>query len=102
MAPLKTSELKLRRIVENNVRLREDFERPRVKVSEASARYVSLVFSSIIRLRQRPDRLSLARCSLIRYCRTTRDFLVPSVWGPVQKHEDPYAPQGGGGCCEVQ
>jgi guanine nucleotide-binding protein subunit gamma len=35
--------------------------------------------------------------SLIRYCKTTRDVLVPSVWGPVDKKEDPYAP-GGGGC----
>jgi guanine nucleotide-binding protein subunit gamma len=27
---------------------------------------------------------------------------VPSVWGPVGKNEDPYAPQGGGKCCVVQ
>lgn len=37
------------------------------------------------------------RHSLIRYCKTTRDYLVPSVWGPVQKGEDPYAPAAGGG-----
>lgn len=35
--------------------------------------------------------------SLIRYCKTTRDYLVPSVWGPIQKGEDPYAPQPSGG-----
>ncbi|KAK7020422.1 G-protein gamma subunit [Favolaschia claudopus] len=50
------SELKLRRLTEHNQRLREDLARPRVRVSEASA-------------------------SLIRYCKTTKDHLVPSVWG---------------------
>ena len=35
------SELKLRRLLEHNQRLREDLARPRVKVSEASARYAS-------------------------------------------------------------
>ncbi|KAF5315620.1 hypothetical protein D9611_004958 [Ephemerocybe angulata] len=44
------SELKLRRLVEHNQRLREDLARPRVKVSEASA-------------------------SLIRYCKQTKDHL---------------------------
>ncbi len=29
--------------------------------------------------------------------------MCPSVWGPVQKGEDPYAAQGGGGgCCSIQ
>ncbi|KAK0239860.1 hypothetical protein EDD85DRAFT_465521 [Armillaria nabsnona] len=36
------SELKLRRLLEHNQRLREDLARPRVRVSEASARYVLL------------------------------------------------------------
>lgn len=71
------SELKLRRLTEHNQRLREDLDRQRVRVSEASA-------------------------SLIRYCKTTKDYLCPSVWGTVQKGEDPYAPQGGGGCCFIQ
>ena len=35
-----TSELKLRRLLEHNQRLREDLARPRIRVSEASARYV--------------------------------------------------------------
>lgn len=40
---------------------------------------------------------------LIRYCKTTRDHLVPSVWGIIPKAEDPYAAQtGGGGCCSIQ
>jgi len=33
------SELKLRRLTEHNQRLREDLARPRMRVSEASARY---------------------------------------------------------------
>lgn len=37
--------------------------------------------------------------SLINYCKGTRDYLVPSVWGPVSKGEDPYAPAGGGCNC---
>ncbi|KAG0142363.1 hypothetical protein CROQUDRAFT_239527 [Cronartium quercuum f. sp. fusiforme G11] len=71
------SELKLRRLTEHNQRLREDLERPRIRVSEASS-------------------------NLIRFCKTTRDYLVPSVWGPLGKGEDPYAPQAAGaGCCTV-
>lgn len=35
------SELKLRRLTEHNQRLREDLARPRVRVSEASSRFVS-------------------------------------------------------------
>ena len=45
------SELKLRRLIEHNQRLREDLARPRINVSEASA-------------------------SLINYCKTTKDYLV--------------------------
>lgn len=73
--PHKTSmaELKLRRLNEHNARLREDLARPRVRVSEASI-------------------------SLIRYCSNTKDPLLPSVWGPPGKGEDPYAPPDTG-CC---
>ncbi|KAI0820226.1 G-protein gamma subunit [Trametes gibbosa] len=73
------SELKLRRLTEHNQRLREDLARPRIRVSEASA-------------------------SLIRYCKTTKDPLVPSVWGPVPRADDPYQNQGGAGkgCCLIQ
>ncbi|CAO1634711.1 unnamed protein product [Parajaminaea phylloscopi] len=70
------SELKLRRLTEHNERLKEDLARPRIKVSEASD-------------------------SLIAYCKSTRDVLVPSVWGAVDKKEDPYAPAGGGCQCIV-
>ncbi|KIX01792.1 guanine nucleotide-binding protein subunit gamma [Rhinocladiella mackenziei CBS 650.93] len=50
------ADLKLRRLQELNSRLKEDLERPRVKVAEASM-------------------------SLINYCNQTRDYMVPSVWG---------------------
>ncbi|KAJ8078927.1 Guanine nucleotide-binding protein subunit gamma [Marasmius tenuissimus] len=70
------SELKLRRLTEHNQRLKEDLARPRVRVSEASA-------------------------SLIRYCKVTKDHLVPSVWGPVGKGEDPYAPPAQGCNCMI-
>ncbi|MDI1488423.1 MAG: Guanine nucleotide-binding protein subunit gamma [Ramalina farinacea] len=70
------ADLKLRRLNELNSRLREDLDRPRIKVSEASM-------------------------SLIQYCTNTKDFMVPSMWGSVDKREDPYAPQQSNGCCTV-
>ncbi|OBZ87603.1 Guanine nucleotide-binding protein subunit gamma [Choanephora cucurbitarum] len=74
------SEAKLKRILEYNERLREQLELPRIPVSEASQ-------------------------SLIEYCSHTRDPLVPSIWGPISKEEDPFAPAAGGsgasGCCIV-
>lgn len=78
------ADLKLRRLQELNTRLKEDLERPRVKVQEASM-------------------------SLITYCNQTRDYMVPSVWGQVEKKDDPYNPSsssgggggGDGGCCMV-
>ncbi|KAF9651522.1 hypothetical protein BDM02DRAFT_3090983 [Thelephora ganbajun] len=68
------TELKLRRLLEHNQRLRDDLARPRIRVSEAST-------------------------SLIRYCKTTTDHLIPSVWGHVNKAEDPYAPPAQGCSC---
>lgn len=71
------AELKLRRLTELNARLREDLDRPRVKVSEACQ-------------------------SMINYTKTTKDFMVPSTWGSVDKREDPYAPQQSGpNCCVI-
>ncbi|KAH8106881.1 G-protein gamma subunit [Cristinia sonorae] len=70
------SELKYRRLVEHNQRLKEDLGRPRIRVSEASS-------------------------SLIRYCKTTKDHLLPSIWGPVNKTEDPYAPTTEGCQCTL-
>jgi len=70
------AELKLRRLNELNMRLKEDLERPRIRVSEASM-------------------------SLISYCNSTKDFMVPSLWGQVEKRDDPYTPQQANGCCTV-
>ncbi|KIM65370.1 hypothetical protein SCLCIDRAFT_113191 [Scleroderma citrinum Foug A] len=63
------SELRYRRVLEHNQRLREDLARPRIRVSEASS-------------------------GLIRYCKATNDPLVSSVWGSVENAEGPYALQG--------
>ncbi|KAG8165485.1 hypothetical protein KVR01_004037 [Diaporthe batatas] len=70
------ADLKLRRLTELNNRLREDLERERIPVSQASK-------------------------SIIAYCNSTRDYMVVTVWGVVPKGEDPYAPQQSGGCCLV-
>ncbi|KAI3021416.1 hypothetical protein CBS147347_7919 [Aspergillus niger] len=83
------ADLKYRRLTELNARLKEDLDRPRVKVSEAALSH---------RVILTPRRV-LSR--LINYCNNTRDFMVPSVWGQVDKREDPYAPQQQGGCCTV-
>ncbi|KAK1781744.1 GGL domain-containing protein [Copromyces sp. CBS 386.78] len=70
------ADLKLRRLTELNNRLREDLERERIPVSQAAK-------------------------SIIAYCNSTRDYMVPSVWGQVPKAEDPYLPQQSSGCCVV-
>ncbi|RYP77998.1 hypothetical protein DL771_000857 [Monosporascus sp. 5C6A] len=70
------ADLKLRRLTELNNRLREDLERERIPVSQAAN-------------------------TIIAYCNSTRDYMVPSVWGTVPRTEDPYAPPQSGGCCSV-
>ena len=73
-------EMKFRRIQEHVQRMQDDLARPRIKISEASARwahFLSLEDSSLTWTH-----------SLVRYCKTTRDPLVPSIWGQT---EDPYA-----------
>jgi len=42
------AELKLRRLTELNIRLREDLDRPRVKVSEAAQKYDDTLRSLIV------------------------------------------------------
>ena len=147
------SELKLRRLLEHNQRLREDLSRPRIKVSEASAsliRYCKTTKDHLVRPCSFRPFLSFSFFSLAptsshhsahlyphhllssgflcgsatvcgvlcstSSCPFTRLLLrsdhrkrlpllslqVPSVWGPVGKNEDPYAPQTKGGCCIVQ
>ncbi|TVY44139.1 Guanine nucleotide-binding protein subunit gamma [Lachnellula subtilissima] len=58
------ADLKLRRLTELNNRLREDLERERIPVSQAAK-------------------------SIISYTNSTKDFMVPSVWGAVEKKDDP-------------
>ena len=72
------ADLKLRRLNELNSRLREDLERPRIKVSEASMSYVALRGSGIAN-----KQLTIGNSSLIQYCTNTKDFMVPSQWGQV-------------------
>ncbi|KGO52415.1 hypothetical protein PEX2_110570 [Penicillium expansum] len=90
------ADLKYRRLTELNGRLKEDLDRPRVKVSEAALSSVQ-PFDSTKKRQAKSNTFN----SLISYCNNTRDFMVPSVWGQVDKREDPYAPQQQGGCCTV-
>ncbi|KAF7720787.1 hypothetical protein EC973_006081 [Apophysomyces ossiformis] len=72
MARQTVSEAKLRKLMELNDKLKEQLEIPRIPVSEASR-------------------------SLIEYCQTNRDMMVPSVWG--NRSADPFAePTGGCNC----
>ncbi|KAI8141068.1 guanine nucleotide-binding protein subunit gamma [Fennellomyces sp. T-0311] len=71
------SESKLKRINEYSQRLKEQLDMPRIPVSEAAA-------------------------SLIDYCNATHDPLVPSVWGPLDRQDDPFAPAGNKFlCCNI-
>ncbi|RKF54018.1 Guanine nucleotide-binding protein subunit gamma [Golovinomyces cichoracearum] len=69
------ADLKLRRLTELNARLREDLERERIPVSQAAK-------------------------SILNYT-NTKDYMVPSIWGSIDKKDDPYTPQQSGGCCTV-
>ncbi|KAJ1964061.1 Guanine nucleotide-binding protein subunit gamma [Dispira parvispora] len=68
------SENRLRKLQEQNRRLREQLELPRIATSEASR-------------------------SLIAYVTHTRDYLVPSVWGPPP--EDRWTPKRSGLSCSL-
>ncbi|KAI8645367.1 G-protein gamma subunit [Parasitella parasitica] len=70
------SEAKLARLLEYNKTLKAQLDIPRVTVSEASTRLIS-------------------------YCNETKDPLVPSVWGPIDKKDDPFAPSNSRGCCTI-
>ncbi|KIW08914.1 uncharacterized protein PV09_00833 [Verruconis gallopava] len=71
------AELKLRRLQELNMRLKEDLERRRIPVSEAA--------NDLIGFTEKEP----------------KDWMVPSKWGTVDRKEDPYAPQQSNGCCVV-
>ncbi|KAK9356749.1 GGL domain-containing protein [Lipomyces doorenjongii] len=69
-------ELRLKRVRDLCSRLEADLVRPRIRTSEACQ-------------------------SIIQYTKNTKDFMVPSVWGSIDKREDPYNPPSEGGCCSV-
>ncbi|KAI0929039.1 hypothetical protein AcW1_006094 [Taiwanofungus camphoratus] len=91
---MSTSELKLRRLAEHNQRLKEDLARPRIRVSEASVRCAVSPQVCLIKFLTLQFRI----ISLIRYCKSTKDYLVPSVWGTVSKAEDPFGAPPASGC----
>ncbi|KAI8987923.1 hypothetical protein BDF20DRAFT_832807 [Mycotypha africana] len=69
------AEQKLAKLVELNQTLKQTLDIPRVPVSEASQ-------------------------SLIDFCQSTEDLMIPSVWG--EKHSDPFAePVHGCGSCQI-
>ncbi|CAH1769055.1 11330_t:CDS:2, partial [Entrophospora sp. SA101] len=68
------SEMKLQRIIEHNKKLREQLDLPRIKVSQASS-------------------------MLIKYIQSTKDHLVPSVWGTAGA-ADPFNNRSGSYCTE--
>ncbi|GAA5815780.1 hypothetical protein MFLAVUS_009295 [Mucor flavus] len=70
------SEAKLARLLQYNKNLKEQLDIPRITVSEASS-------------------------SLIDYCNETKDPLLPSIWGAIDKKEDPFTPTNSGGCCNI-
>ncbi|TQS38413.1 hypothetical protein Golomagni_01079 [Golovinomyces magnicellulatus] len=86
------ADLKLRRLTELNARLREDLERERIPVSQAAKRNLLGIISTI---------LFSSATYLLTSRSSTKDYMVPSIWGSVDKKDDPYTPQQSGGCCTV-
>ncbi|KAG6376233.1 hypothetical protein JVT61DRAFT_2208 [Boletus reticuloceps] len=68
------SELRYRRLLEHNQRLREDLARPRIRVSEASTR--SVMVPHLLTLPSSPVPIH----SLIRHCKITKDHLVRTTF----------------------
>ncbi|KAG5437493.1 hypothetical protein PCANB_000921 [Pneumocystis canis] len=73
---LTMSELKLRRMAELNSRLKEELERQRIPVSEACQ-------------------------SLIMFTTSTKDAMLPSIWGPIDRRNDPFSPKKAFTCCNL-
>ncbi|KAF8934451.1 hypothetical protein BGZ47_010366 [Haplosporangium gracile] len=71
-----TTEARLQRQLEHNRKLREQFERNRISVSQASI-------------------------LLIQYCQTKRDMLIPTVWGDLDVKDDPFEAKTAGCGCSV-
>ncbi|KAF9214694.1 hypothetical protein CPB97_009280 [Podila verticillata] len=60
-----STEMRLQRQLEHNRKLREQFERDRISASQASI-------------------------LLIQYCQGIKDMFIPTVWGEVDKKDDPF------------
>ncbi|KAG4302802.1 hypothetical protein PCK1_000962 [Pneumocystis canis] len=73
---LTMSELKLYRMNELNGRLKEDLERHRIPVSEACQ-------------------------SLIIFTTSTKDAMLPSIWGQGDRRNDPFSPKRAATCCNL-
>ncbi|KAI1318061.1 hypothetical protein EDD11_007295 [Mortierella claussenii] len=70
------TEMRLQRQLEHNKKLREQYERDRISVSQASI-------------------------LLIQYCQARRDMFIPTVWGEVDKKDDPFEMQPSGCGCNI-
>ncbi|ORZ00627.1 G protein gamma subunit Gpg1 [Syncephalastrum racemosum] len=70
------TESKLKKIEDYTQRLRTQLDTPREPVSVASK-------------------------DLLDFCNATYDPLVPSVWGPLDKQDDPFAPTQRAVCCSI-
>ncbi|KAF9570761.1 hypothetical protein EC968_001411 [Mortierella alpina] len=70
------TEMRLQRQLEHNRKLREQYERDRISVSQASV-------------------------LLIQYCQERRDMFIPTVWGEVDKKDDPFEVKPAGCGCSV-
>ncbi|KAF9906217.1 hypothetical protein EC991_000844 [Linnemannia zychae] len=74
--PSASTEARLQRQLEHNRKLREQFERSRISVSQASI-------------------------LLIQYCQTQRDMLIPTVWGDLDAKDDPFEVKAAGCACSL-
>ncbi|KAG0370599.1 guanine nucleotide-binding protein subunit gamma [Gamsiella multidivaricata] len=70
------TEMRLQRQLEHNKKLREQYERDRISVSQASI-------------------------LLIQFCQARRDMFIPTVWGEVDKKDDPFEVQPTGCGCSI-
>ncbi|KAF9432987.1 hypothetical protein BGZ76_010031 [Entomortierella beljakovae] len=71
-----STEMRLQRQLEHNKKLREQYERDRISVSQASI-------------------------SLIQFCQERRDMFIPTVWGDVEKKDDPFESKPAGCGCVI-
>ncbi|KAK9448908.1 GGL domain-containing protein [Limtongia smithiae] len=44
---------------------------------------------------------SAAVARITQYTKSTKDYMIPSVWGPIERKDDPYIPQQADTCCII-